>query len=204
MRIFNSLVEEIQSVLLELENKDEEERKNDVDRKLRLRQIPRETGEFLFNLITLSISNSTNWEGLEIGGSGGYSTIWQGLAVKKSSKGKLISLEIDEKKIEIAKKYIHAVDLEDYVSVTHTDAKEYVKHTKIEFSYVFIDAEKEDYLYYFKTLKDKVKHGCIWICDNLISHANDMKEFTDYLDQESNIAYTILTIGKGLAFIVSQ
>ena len=201
MKIFDHLPKEIQQLLVQLEERDKEERKNAVETKKRLRQIPRETGEFLFNFISSLVQNTNDWTGLEIGGSGGYSTIWQGLALKSAKKGSLKSLEIDEKKVELANKNLSAVGLTDYVQLIHTDAKKFVNETKIKFSYVFLDAEKEDYLYYFKQLEHKVYPGCIWIADNLISHADDMKEFVNYLDENKHVRYTILSIGKGLAFI---
>lgn len=204
MKVFDTLPKEVQSVLVELEKKDQKERENDVDRKLRLRSIPRETGEFLFNFISSSVQKSKDWKGLEIGGSGAYSTLWEGLALQKANSGTLISLEIDEKKIEIAKKNLSSVSLDKFVSLLHTDARVYTKETDIKFDYVFIDAEKEDYLYYFKTLKDKVNAGCVWIADNVISHADDMKEFLDYLGQEPGFTFTVLTIGKGLAFVITK
>ena len=205
MKIFDSLSEKEKKILIKLEEQDANERGQSIDRKFRLRQIPRETGEFLFNLVSSSInSHNSEWKGLEIGGSGGYSTLWQGLALKQKGKGSFISLEIDEKKVQIAKPNLESVGLSDYVTLMLTDAKEYVKNTKIKFNYVFLDAEKEDYLYYLQTLLHKVEPGCIWVADNVISHASDMKEFIDFLDEEKNLKYTILTIGKGLAFIQIQ
>ena len=201
MKIFDTLSKEEQQILVQLEERDEQERKNAVEKEKRLRQIPRETGEFLFNFVTSLVLHTHNWIGLEIGGSGGYSTIWQGLALKTSKTGSLISLEIDEKKVELAKKNLSAVNLTDNVLLTHTDAKKFVSQTDIRFNYVFLDAEKEDYLYYFKELEHKVHSGCIWIADNLISHADDMKEFIQYLNSDKHVRYTILSIGKGLAFI---
>lgn len=201
MKVFDTLPKEVQSVLVELEKKDQKEREDKVDTKLRLRQIPRETGEFMYNFLSSMVSShSGSWEGLEIGGSGGYSTMWQGLALKKLGKGTLTSLEIDPKKVEVSKKNLELVGLQKNILLTLTDAKEYVKKTDKKFNYVFLDAEKEDYLYYLKTLVPKTS-GSIWLADNLISHKDDMKEFIDFLDASKDVEYTILSIGKGLAFI---
>ena len=86
MKIFDSLNDIEKETLIKLEEQDTKEREQELDKSVRLRQIPRETGEFLFNLLSgLISSNPGNWNGLEIGGSGGYSTMWQGLALKKQS-----------------------------------------------------------------------------------------------------------------------
>ena len=200
VKIFNSFSKDVQSLLIKLEEQDTQEREKDLPKEVRLRQIPRETGEYLFNFISLSVKNKPDWTGLEIGGSGGYSTMWQGLALKKNGKGKLVSLEIDEKKIEVAQNNLKSAGLTDYVSLVHTDAKEYIK-TNSSFDYVFLDAEKEDYLYYFKNLLNTLPSGTFWLVDNVISHAKDMKDFLYFLEESQKVSYTILTIGKGLAFI---
>ena len=201
MRIFESLKDVEKETLIKLEEQDTKEREQALDKSVRLRQIPRETGEFMYNFLIGMVSlHSGNWQGLEIGGSGGYSTMWQGLALKKLGKGTLTSLEIDPKKIEVSKKNLEKVGLQKTISLTLTDAKEYVKNTDKKFDYVFLDAEKEDYQYYLKTLIPKAS-GSIWLADNVISHADGMKDFLDFLESSKELEYTILTIGKGLAFI---
>ena len=201
MKIFDGLQNSEQELLLELENRDKKERDENVDTKYRLRQIPRETGEFLYGLLSNSSINKQNWKGLEIGSSGGYSTMWQGFALRDHNSGKLISLEIDPKKVELATSNLNKANLEKHVNIIRVDAQDYISSSKEQFDYIFVDAEKSDYTKYLKLLKGNVYSGSICVADNIISHADDLKEFINYLDQESSLKYTILSIGKGLAFI---
>ena len=202
MKVFNTLSKTEQDLLVKLENRDTKEREDNVETKLRLRQIPRVTGEFLYGLVAASVVQKENWTGLEIGSSGGYSTIWQSLALKNHKKGKLITLDIDPAKIIQAKSNLEQMKLLNYVTVQETDAFKYINASNTKFDYIFLDAEKSDYLAYVKLLKEKsVRPGSICVADNVISHADDLKDLVDFLESDKDIHYTLLTIGKGLAFI---
>ena len=202
MKVFNTLSKTEQDLLVKLENRDTKEREDNVETKLRLRQIPRVTGEFLYGLVAASVVQKENWTGLEIGSSGGYSTIWQSLALKNHKKGKLITLDIDPAKIIQAKSNLEQMKLLNYVTVQEADAFKYIKASNTKFDYIFLDAEKSDYLAYVKLLKEKsVRPGSICVADNVISHADDLKDLVDFLESDKDIHYTLLTIGKGLAFI---
>ena len=39
------------------------------------------------------------------------------------------------------------------------------------------------------------------IADNMISHEDDMKPFVDVLDKDTDVIFSILSIGKGLAMV---
>lgn len=201
MKIFDTLTKSEQELLVQLEDRDTKERDNNVATKLRLRQIPRETGEALYGFITQSSLHKENWVGLEIGSSGGYSTIWQALALRNHKNGKFISLEIDPVKVKLATANLSQMRLQQFATVLESNAFNYLKTTDTKFDYVFLDAEKSDYLEYVKSLTKCTRKGAICIVDNVISHADELKEFISYLEIESTIHYTILTIGKGLAFI---
>ena len=201
MKIFDTLSKTEQNILIQLEQRDTKERGDNVATKLRLRQIPRETGEFLYSLVSQSSLHKENWLGLEIGSSGGYSTIWQSLALRNHARGKFISLEIDPVKVKLAGSNLNQFNLQKFVSLLETDAFEYLRTTNSKFDYVFLDAEKSDYLGYVKQLRNNVTAGSICVVDNVISHADDLQDFLSYLETEKDINYTVLTIGKGLAFI---
>jgi predicted O-methyltransferase YrrM len=201
MKIFDRLEVQERELLLRLEKQDAEEREKNIDRKLRLRQIPRETGEYLYLIISLQLDYNKNWLGLEIGASGGYSTIWQSLALKIYGEGKLFSLEIDSNKVKLAESNINKLGLKKYTSIVHIDAKEYIKNSQEKYNFIFMDAEKSDYQLYLEQLKKHTDPGSICIIDNVISHAEDLKDFFVFMNNDEKILYSILPIGKGLGFI---
>ena len=187
--------------MIRLEEKDRKEREAGVDRLKRLRQIPRETGEFLFQFLLTFSKQFPNFLGLEIGTSGGYSTIWQGMALVKNGHGRLISLDLDPKKYQVASKNVSATEVSQYIELIHGDAKDFLKNSQDKFNYVFMDCEKEDYCYFFESLANRLTPGTVMIADNVISHADYMEEFIKQIKSNSKVSSVILPIGRGLAFI---
>jgi predicted O-methyltransferase YrrM len=202
---FELLNHTVQAVLTELEEQDQKERQDGVDSSVRLRQIPRETGEFLYQFLLVYIKAfSSDFIGLEIGTSGGYSAIWHGLALKTMHRGKLISIDIDPKKHVFAKENIKKALVEDYVELNLGDAKKYVNNCPYDkFQYVFLDAEKEDYVEYYKLLKKRgcLAKGSVLIADNVISHEEELNDFIDLISQDSDVSSIIVSVGSGLAII---
>jgi hypothetical protein len=71
MHPFDNFPENVKNVLLKLETRDSRERKEGTERKIRLRQIPRESANFLFlNVVQLANTSNRSLKGLEVGSSG--------------------------------------------------------------------------------------------------------------------------------------
>ena len=89
---------------------------------------------------------------LEIGTLGGYSTIW--LARALPPQGKLISLEIDARYAEVARRNLKRADLAKKVQVRIGPALESLSQLEAEgegpFDLVFIYADKEGYVNYLR------------------------------------------------------
>ena len=147
MQPFDLFPTSLQKILVKLEDQDRKEREAKLDRMQRLRQIPRETGEFLFQFLTTFTPQFSNFVGLEIGTSGGYSTLWQGMALVTNGHGKLISLDNDPTKHQLASENIKSTEVSKYVELIQGDAKDYLKKSKERFSYVFMDCEKDTLFY---------------------------------------------------------
>jgi predicted O-methyltransferase YrrM len=67
--------------------------------------------------------------------------------------------------------------------------------------YVFLDAEKEDYLEYYKLLKKRgcLVRGSVLVADNVISHETEVVEFLNAISTDSNVSSIVVSIGSGLA-----
>lgn len=205
---FDTLEKNITEVLETLEKQEEYETTSKLDKTVRLRQIPRETGEFLYqSLYHFGNLNKEPITGIEIGTSGGYSGIWQALGLRRIGKqnSKILSLENDPKKLEMATKNIKTCNLHDYLEIIDVDARKYLekqKESKKKFNYFFIDAEKEDYAYYYKMAKELAVKNAILYADNVISHKSELGEFLDLITKDKDVITTIIPIGKGLAEVV--
>jgi predicted O-methyltransferase YrrM len=107
---------------------------------------------------------------LEIGTLGGYSTIWMARALPEG--GTLISLELQEKHAEVARKNVARAGLSDKVEIRVGAALDSLKTLESEgsapFDLIFIDADKENIPGYFEGAMKLSRKGTLLIVDNVI------------------------------------
>lgn len=186
------LKKEVIDLLKDLEAKDANERIDGLPSSERMRNITPDVGLFLNILVKATKATSI----LEIGTSNGYSTIWLGLATQENN-GQLITLEVDPRKVKLAKENLEKAGLVNTVKLIEGDAKETLRILEKEFDFVFLDAEKEDYLEFFHLIFPKLKIGGVIVADNVISHAEDLKEYVDYVRANPNTQSVLVPIGRG-------
>jgi len=98
---------------------------------------------------------------LEIGTSTGHSGIWIAWALSKTG-GKLITIEIDERRYREAVANFKEAGLGEYVDARLADAHTLVNELPGPFDFVFLDADKGWYTNYAKALIPKLEAGgCI-------------------------------------------
>ncbi|MBN1329388.1 MAG: O-methyltransferase [Candidatus Heimdallarchaeota archaeon] len=183
---------ELINLLIELEKIDTEERQKGLPVSVRMRNITPDVGLFLNMMVKTSKSKTI----LEIGTSNAYSTIWLGLAAKDNN-GKIITLELDPRKISLARENLTKAGLIDIVQIIEGDAKESIKSLNIEFDFVFLDAEKEDYIDYFNLVFPKIKPGGIIIADNVVSHSEELKDYLEHVRSNPNTQSILIPVGRG-------
>jgi len=180
------------ALLKELEQRDTEERLKGLPVEQRMRNITPDVGLFL-NIIVKAIKAKNI---LEIGTSNGYSTIWLGLAAKDNN-GKVTTLEVDSRKVKLANENLSRANLIDIVNIIPGDAKETIKNFDQEFDFVFIDAEKEDYIRYFDLVFPFVKVGGVVVADNVISHAEILNDYIEHVRANPNTQSVLIPVGRG-------
>ena len=138
---------------------------------------------------------------VEIGTSNGISGIWLGMALRKTG-GKLITHEIDPKKIALARKNFKAAGVADIVTIVEGDAHKKVAELKGPIDMVFIDADKPGYLDYLTKLLPLVRPGGLICAHNIDSHSTNpyYKAVTTNPDLET----TIFTKGAGMSVSVKK
>ena len=92
---------------------------------------------------------------VEIGTSTGHSTIWIAWALSKTG-GKLVTLELDERRQDQARSNVAEAGLSEYVEFVLGDAHELVPSLEGPFDFVFSDADKDWYVNYFDALYPKL------------------------------------------------
>ena len=170
-------------------------------------QISPDQGAFLQFII--KSSNIQNC--LEIGTFTGYSAFTMALALPEN--GSIISLDIDKKNTDIAKKYWskHSVGKKiDFILAPALETMDEFINLDKTFDLIFIDADKKNYKNYFlKSLELTEKDGII-IIDNTLwkgkvadksandDKTNSIKEFNTFIRDFKGTENMILPIADGM------
>lgn len=158
---------------------------------------------------------------LEVGTLGGYSTIWMARALPPG--GKMITLEIEPKHADVARKNFKYAGLSNIIDIRLGKAIDLMPKLKTDdegpFDMIFIDADKPPYAEYLQLALKLSRPGTLIVVDNVIREArvldaNPVDEsakgaarFNKALSQTPGVTATIIqTVGAkehdGMALIV--
>ena len=175
-----------------LEAQDVRERLDGTPRVLRLRQIPRETGQ----LLALLASSAPAGAVLEVGTSAGYSSLWLSLACRQSER-RLISFELSPAKALLAAETFRLAQVEPWIELINEDALLHLANYP-QIAFCFLDAEKEIYSRCYDLIVPRLVPGGWLIADNVISHAEELKPMIQQTLSDQRVDAMIIPIGKGL------
>ncbi len=146
---------------------------------------------------------------LEIGTYTGYSTIC--LAEGLSKDGKIDTIDKNEELIKIQNKYFEESGYRNNI-IQHTgNALDLLKNLNEKYDIIFIDADKENYINYFKEVSKKLSKNGIIISDNVLwsgkvldSKQNDeetstLVKFNRMINQDKRFNTIILPIRDGIS-----
>lgn len=157
--------------------------------------ISRETGNFIEFLI--KVSNAQNV--LEIGTSNGYSGLRIGLALKETG-GKLTTIEYWDKRRSVAVENFKKCGIDDIITAKLGPALEVIANELQDetFDFVFIDANKAQYIKDFELIHPLLKVGGIIVADDILSHAEPVKPFVDEIMNREDYSAQILNLPDGV------
>ena len=155
--------------------------------------IDRPTANFLNLLIKLYGAKN----GLEIGTSNGYSGIWLSKALKENG-GKLTTIEYYEKRIVLAQEHFKICKVDDVITIKQGSAVDVLETLTEQYDFVFIDANKREYIKYFEIINPLVKKGGIIAADNILSHAEKVKEYVDTISAHPDYQTQLIPFEAGL------
>jgi predicted O-methyltransferase YrrM len=174
-----------------LEKIDARDRQDGTPHIKRMRQITRETGMFL----ALIAANAPKGIFLELGTSAGYSTMWVALACRQHGN-KLITIEILQEKVELAKETIQQAGIEDIVELVTGDARDIIRDYK-GIAFCFLDADKNTYIDCYEAIVPNMVQGGLLVADNLISHQEILRPFHDRCFNDERVDCMIVPVGRG-------
>jgi len=149
--------------------------------------VSEEDGKVLYDLV---VKNNYT-KALEIGTSTGHSAIWIAWALSKTG-GKLITIEINERRHKEALENFKAAGLSDYIDARRADAHELVLELEGPFDFVFCDADKNWYKNYLMAVYPKLEVGGCFTAHNVRGGRMwGIREFLDYLSSLPSMETTI-------------
>lgn len=175
-----------------LERLDAEHRRRGGRHFDRLRQVPPATGKFL----AILAASAPDGKYLEIGTSGGYSTLWFSLACLES-KHRIITFEISDEKIRLARETFRSAGIENIVDLVEGDARKHLKAYK-DVSFCFLDAEKHHYLDCYNLVVPNMVPGGLLVVDNVISHREAAGPMVRKALKDRRVDALIVPLGSGL------
>lgn len=147
---------------------------------------------------------------LEIGTYTGYGTIC--LAEGLANNGKIITIDKNEEIIDFQNKYFEKSGYRDKIIQLHGEALDLIKTLDDKFDIVFLDADKENYIKYYKSVSNKISKGGILISDNVLwsgkvlepSKSNDLEtdilnKFNQLLKNDKKFETVIIPIRDGIS-----
>ena len=194
--------EKVRAVLKRLTDESRLEEEKDISHDERMLAITEDTGKF-FNLI---IKAAKYKEILEIGTSVGYSTIWLAEAAAVHG-GRVTTIEYSTRKIQRARKNFLEAGLSNInviqgsaIDVLTTLSQSVRKKERIEFDFVFIDADKENVAEYVDRALEMTRKGGVIAVDNMLfpeRFRSMMKKLHEYLEHKKGIQNVTIPIGNG-------
>ena len=145
---------------------------------------------------------------LEIGTFTGYATLC--LAEGLAKEGKITTLDVNEDLAYLPQKYFNESEYSAQIDFRIQDAKVFLKETNEIFDLVFIDADKENYVEYFKLIKPRLQSGSVVMFDNVLWYGKildenpkmkstqNIKELNDLVAQDEDFENLILPLRDGV------
>jgi caffeoyl-CoA O-methyltransferase len=148
---------------------------------------------------------------LELGTYSGYSSL--SMAAGLPEGGHIDTCEADETHAEVARRYIAQSPYADRITVHIGPALDTIPQLEGEFDFVFIDADKENYLNYYEALLPRLaEHGVMAIDNTLWSGrvldedddsdaTKAIREINDRIAEDGRVVAVQLTVRDGVTLV---
>jgi predicted O-methyltransferase YrrM len=191
---------ELAAFLDELLEQGREHDAGKADRLERLRNVEAETAQLLAVLVRALAPAKL----LELGTSNGYSTIWLADAARAAG-GHVTSVEVEAERTAQAQANLDRAGLSDLVELRVEDAADTLAGAAdASWQLVFLDSERPAYVAYWPELVRTLADGGLLVVDNVLSHADEVREFRALVAADARFLEALVPIGAGVLLIVKQ
>jgi caffeoyl-CoA O-methyltransferase len=148
---------------------------------------------------------------LELGTYSGYSSL--SMAAGLPEGGHIDTCEFDEKHAEVARRHVAASPYADRITVHLGPALETIEQLEGNFDFVFIDADKVNYLNYYEALIPRLAGNGLMALDNtlwsgrVLDESDDsnetkaIRELNDRLAADDRVIVAQLTVRDGVTLV---
>jgi predicted O-methyltransferase YrrM len=165
-----------------------------ADRRARLRNVEPETARMMVVLVRAIGARRV----LELGTSNGYSTVW----LADASAGRVLTVECDMGRARQARETFLRAGVAAAIELAERDAGDVLaEQADRAFDFVFLDAERSEYMRWWPDLLRTLDAPGVIVVDNVISHADEVKEFRALVDAEPAVTSALVPVGAGTLLI---
>jgi caffeoyl-CoA O-methyltransferase len=148
---------------------------------------------------------------LELGTYSGYGTL--SMAAGLPPDGTIDTCELEPEHAAVARRYITEAGYADRVTVHEGPALDTINRLEGEFDFVFIDADKENYVNYYEAVMPRLTPRGLIAADNtlwsgrVVDDAEDSPEtrairaFNDHVAADERVVSVMLTVRDGVTLI---
>src|SRR5436309_13013432 len=148
---------------------------------------------------------------LELGTYSGYSAL--SMAAGLAPGGHIDTCEVEERHAEVARRYIEQSPHADKITVHLGPALETIERLDGDFDFVFIDADKPNYVNYYEAVLPRLADGGLIVADNtlwngavldgadLSESTEAIRAFNHHVRHDSRVVCVQLTIRDGVTLI---
>jgi caffeoyl-CoA O-methyltransferase len=148
---------------------------------------------------------------LEIGTYSGYSSISMAAALREG--GRIDTCEVEEKHAGVARRYIEEAGYDDRITVHLGPALDTIGRLEGEFDFVFIDADKENYVNYYEAVLPRLTEYGVIAADNTLwsgrvidesdqdESTQAIRTFNDHVRDDERVIAVMLSIRDGVTLI---
>jgi caffeoyl-CoA O-methyltransferase len=164
-------------------------------------------GRFLEMLVYASGSRRV----LELGTYSGYSAL--SMAAGLVAGGHIDTCEVDERHAEVARRYIEQSPHADKITIHVGPALETIERLEADFDFVFIDADKPNYVNYYEAVLPRLTERGLIAADNtlwsgrVLDESEDdegtraIKTFNEHVESDPRVTSVMLTVRDGVTLI---
>jgi caffeoyl-CoA O-methyltransferase len=150
---------------------------------------------------------------LELGTYSGYSSI--SMAAGLPPGGHIDTCEVEQAHADVARRYIEAAGYADRITVHLGPAVETLERLDGEFDFVFIDADKENYVTYYEAVLPRLAERGVIAADNTLWSGRVLDEgdtsegtraitaFNEHVRADERVVSVMLTVRDGITLIRS-